>query len=133
MSRASLKTETVNLSTLAARVLEACQEREADRVVDIEVEPGLLVPGDPVLLYQAMENLLGNAWKFTAQTLDARIQVGRLANDRNGENDKNCETEGLVPATYFVRDNGAGFDMAYVEKLFGTFQRLHSPGEFTGT
>ena len=133
VSRASLKTETVNLSTLAVRVLEACQEREADRVVDIEVEPGLLVPGDPVLIYQAMENLLGNAWKFTAQTLDARIQVGRLANDRNGENDKNCEIEGLVPATYFVRDNGAGFDMAYVEKLFGTFQRLHSPGEFTGT
>ena len=130
VSRTSLKTETVNLSTLAARVLQACQEREAGRVVDTEVEPGLLASGDPVLLYQVMENLLGNAWKFTARTLVARIQVGRLTNGGNGGNSGN---EGPGLATYFVRDNGAGFDMAYVEKLFGTFQRLHSPGEFSGT
>ena len=127
VSRTSLKAETVNLSTFAARVLETCQEHDAGRLVDTEVEPDLLASGDPALLYQVMENLLGNAWKFTARTIDARIQVGKLTQGGNGEQEAHGST------TYFVRDNGAGFDMAYVEKLFGTFQRLHSPGEFSGT
>lgn len=136
VSRTRMKTETVNLSTLAERALDACREHDAGRRVDTEVEPGLLALGDPALLYQVMENLLGNAWKFTAKTLEARIQVGRLASPGDGNQGGNSETEDgdlAAGVTYFVRDNGAGFDMAYVEKLFGTFQRLHSPGEFAGT
>ena len=130
LSRTPLRTETVDLSALAARALQACHEQDANRLVDTEVEPGLLASGDPALLYQVMENLLGNAWKFTAGTPGARIQVGRLENGRNGEDE---DQRPIACATYFVRDNGAGFDMAFVEKLFGTFQRLHSPGEFAGT
>ena len=136
VSRTPLKTETVNLSILAERALDACREHDTGRRVNTEVEPGLLASGDPALLYQVMENLLGNAWKFTAKTPEARIQVGRLASPGDGVQERNSDTEncGLASGiTYFVRDNGAGFDMAYVEKLFGTFQRLHSPGEFAGT
>ena len=107
-----------------------CREHDAGRQVNTEVEPGLLASGDPALLYQVMENLLGNAWKFTAKTLEARIQVGRLASPGDGNQGGSSETEDgdlAAGVTYFVRDNGAGFDMAYVEKLFGTFQRLRSP------
>ena len=130
LSRTPLSAETVDLSAVAARVLQACQEQEVGRVVDTVVEPGLLASGDPALLYQVMENLLGNAWKFTARTPGARIEVGRLENTGKGKAE---DPRPAACATYFVRDNGAGFDMAYVEKLFGTFQRLHSPGDFAGT
>jgi light-regulated signal transduction histidine kinase (bacteriophytochrome) len=77
------------------------------------------VDADPRLVRAALENLLANAWKFTAKTAQARIEVGCL---RDGER-----------CTYFVRDNGAGFDMAYAGKLFGAFQRLHSVDDFPGT
>ncbi|MBC7446256.1 MAG: PAS domain S-box protein, partial [Polaromonas sp.] len=132
LSRTPLRAEPVDLSALAARALQACREQEHDagRRVDTLVEPGLLASGDPALLYQVMENLLANAWKFTAGKADARIQVGQLENSKNGDDD---DRRSPACTTYFVRDNGAGFDMAYVEKLFGTFQRLHSPGEFAGT
>jgi len=90
-------------------------------LVKVHVQAGLVAVGDSALLRQVMENLIGNAWKFTAHAADAEIWIGKSAQD------------GLGMTTFFVRDNGAGFDMAYVEKLFGTFQRLHSPGEFSGT
>ena len=76
--------------------------------------------GDPVLMRAVMSNLLGNAWKFTGRRADARIEVGRRGSG-----------SGLV--TFFVRDNGAGFDMTYAAKLFGVFQRLHSQDDFRGT
>jgi light-regulated signal transduction histidine kinase (bacteriophytochrome) len=79
------------------------------------VEPGLTVQGDARMMRSVLENLVGNAWKFTARREDACIEVGAA----RGE--------------YFVRDNGAGFDMAYADRLFGTFQRLHDAAEFPGT
>ena len=81
----------------------------------------LLAEGDANLMTIALENLIGNAWKYTGRTEGARIEVGFI----EGERDE--------PRTYFVRDNGAGFDMAYAAKLFGAFQRLHSAAEFDGT
>jgi light-regulated signal transduction histidine kinase (bacteriophytochrome) len=81
------------------------------------VQDGLVAQGDARLLRLVMENLLGNAWKFSSQREEAVIEVGRLEE----------------PACFYVRDNGAGFDMAYVGKLFGAFQRLHTEAEFTGT
>lgn len=89
------------------------------RRVEFEIEDGLEVTGDPALLRVAMENLLGNAWKFTSRTGNARIEFGRTIVDDE-------------PA-FFVRDNGIGFDMAHVDKLFTPFQRLHGSSEFTGT
>ena len=80
---------------------------------------GLIVDGDEHLLRVALQNLLGNAWKFTSRQAKARIEFGAI------------EREGST--AYFVRDDGAGFDMAYSDKLFGAFQRLHSSAEFEGT
>jgi PAS domain S-box-containing protein len=120
VSRTSLKADTVDLTAMAARVLETWQERDAGRAVSVHIQPDLIARGDPTLLRQVMENLLGNAWKFTANAVAPEIWVGKLPDSQ-------------AITTYFVQDNGAGFDMAYVDKLFGTFQRLHSPGEFAGT
>ena len=136
LSRTPLKTETVNVTALAVRVLQACQETDPGRTVHTEIKSGMVASADPVLLYQVIENLIGNAWKFTARMLEARIEIGTLENGQNGgrcAGGEKSQSEHLGPTTYFVRDNGAGFDMAYAEKLFGTFQRLHSPGEFPGT
>ena len=121
VSRTRLKNETIDLGAVSGDVLQACRERDARRLVKVHVQAGLVAVGDSALLRQVMENLIGNAWKFTAHAADAEIWIGKSAQD------------GLGMTTFFVRDNGAGFDMAYVEKLFGTFQRLHSPGEFSGT
>ncbi len=83
------------------------------------IEDGLVVEGDPRLLRVALENLLVNAWKFTRGKPEARIEFGVASDDGR--------------AAYFVRDNGAGFEMAYADKLFAPFQRLHSQREFEGT
>lgn len=120
VSRTSLKAETVDLTAMTERVLENWRERDAARAVKVHIQRDLIAMGDPTLLRQVMENLLGNAWKFTAHAAAPEIWVGKLP-------------DGQAMMTFFVRDNGAGFDMAYVDKLFGTFQRLHSPGEFAGT
>jgi len=118
LSRCVPRCEPLDLSALARQVVAACREREPGRRVEADVEDGIHVWGDRRLLTLALENLLGNAWKFTSGRPDARIAFG--AEWLNGE---------LVCV---VKDNGAGFDMAYAGKLFVMFQRLHSAAEFPG-
>ncbi len=119
VTRAELAHEEVDLSALAAEIAEALRKQEPERNVRFDVAAGLTARADPRLLRVALENLLGNAWKFTACRPEARIELGADTNDTG--------------TVYFVRDNGAGFDMAYVHKLFGAFQRLHDAAEFPGT
>jgi len=120
VSRAKLRTEPVDLSLMARRLLDEWAARQPERQVSVMVENGLQAHGDERLLGVVMENLLSNAWKFTAKTAQAEISVGRQAN-----------SAGLPE--FFVKDNGAGFDMAYTDKLFHPFQRLHAASEFAGT
>jgi hypothetical protein len=109
----------VDLSGLATEIGEELRRAQPERVVALDIAPGLQVSGDRALLYTALDNLLANAWKFSAGCPQARIEVGAVA--------------GAEPPTFYVRDNGAGFDMAYAEKLFQPFQRLHAPDEFEGS
>ncbi len=117
VSRADLQLLPVNLSDLARDIVANLLEAEPDRRVSVTIAADLHVTGDPTLLRQLLENLLGNAWKYTAQTPDAEIAVG--------------STLDYGSRTFSVRDNGIGFDMAYANKLFGAFQRLHG-SEFDG-
>ena len=120
LSRTSLNWETVDLGAEAARVVAQLSEIEPGRDVQVTVEPGMLARADVSLIRQVLENLISNAWKFSAKKTRTEIMIGR-------------ETVADQPPVYFVRDRGAGFDMAYADKLFGTFQRLHSPEEFAGS
>ncbi|MCY1073245.1 sensor histidine kinase [Archangium lansingense] len=119
VTRAELQREPVNLSTLSASVLQELRQREPGRDVTCSLQPGLTVQGDPRLLRVLLENLLGNAWKFTSKRSGAHIEL--FAETANGV------------THYAVRDNGVGFDMAYAGKLFSPFQRMHKPSEFPGT
>jgi signal transduction histidine kinase len=119
ISRSEMRYENVNLSTIASEIAVELQSSQTDRQVHWEIQPDLTVQADTSLMYIVMNNLLSNAWKFTSYHDEAHIQIGSV------------NKEGI--ATYFVRDDGAGFDMAYVNKLFGAFQRLHSEDEFEGT
>lgn len=119
-SRASLRSEPVDLARLAQAALAACREREPARSVEAIVAPRIPAAGDPRLLSQVMSNLVGNAWKFTARETQARIEVG-IESGSDGR------------AVYFVKDNGAGFDMNHAARIFEAFQRMHSRGEFEGT
>ena len=120
LARAPLRHERVDLTELANSVLANCREREPTRMLEAQVKLGLVATGDTRLLRQVLENLLGNAWKFSSGEPVSRIEFG-------------SETAANGELIYFVRDNGAGFNMAYSQKLFGPFQRLHSPSEFEGS
>jgi PAS domain S-box-containing protein len=109
----------MDLSAMAHGVAARLSEGEPERRTGFSIAEGIVASGDPVLMSMVLENLLGNAWKFTSKRPAARIEFG-------------CEDKGGM-REYFVRDNGAGFDMAYADKLFGVFQRLHSNSEFEGT
>ena len=119
VSRAPLRDAEVDLSALAHDALQQCRDRDPARPVQASVQPGMSVRGDPRLLRQVMGSLIDNAWKFSAREATARIEV-----------DAQIWADGAV--VYRVRDNGVGFDMAYAQKLFGAFQRLHPPRDFPG-
>ncbi|MFL5344736.1 MAG: PAS domain S-box protein [Hyalangium sp.] len=118
VNRTVLVTSLCDLSILARIVAGQLQEQQPERKVRFTIQQGLVERGDPHLLRSVLENLLGNAWKFTRERPVAEIEFGTK------------EEQGVL--TYFVRDNGAGFDMAYQDKLFGVFQRLHAQAEFEG-
>ncbi len=118
ISRQKTHMVPVDLSALVQEVAEELQAGEAGRRVEWVVAPQVQVKGDAGLLRVVLQNLVGNAWKYSSKRDTARIEFGIAQEDGH--------------AVYFVRDNGAGFDMAYEEKLFGAFQRLHSPVEFPG-
>ena len=119
LSSQPIARQPVNLSQLAAYVIEDLRRGASERQADIEIEPGLLAQGDPTLLRLVLENLLGNAWKYTQRRAQTRIHFGSdMADGRTA---------------YVVRDNGAGFDMRSSDRLFGLFQRLHSASDFAGT
>jgi light-regulated signal transduction histidine kinase (bacteriophytochrome) len=119
VSRGTLERSQVDVSELARQVVAVIRQHDPGRSVDISVWDDMNVEADPRLLRAALENLIGNAWKFSAKAEHPRIEVGVLRDGRH--------------QVFFVRDNGAGFNMAYVDKLFSPFQRLHSAGEFAGT
>ncbi len=119
ITRSELHRAPQDLSALAHAVAGELRQAEPERTVEFAATSGLMVNADAALLRVALENLLGNAWKYTARQPEARVELGSY------------EAEGRT--VLYVRDNGAGFDMAYSDKLFGAFQRLHSQQEFPGT
>ncbi len=118
LSRGPLNRATVNLSALAAQIVESLRARQPERAVEFIIAPDVTAQADPNLIRVVLDNLIENAWKYTGRHDDARIEFG------TGEQDGQ--------PVYFVRDDGAGFDMAYSDKLFGVFQRLHGQAEFDG-
>ncbi len=118
LGQSDLRWQPVNLSALAESVAAELRKAEPTRAVELAIEPNLRAEGDERLLGVVLDNLLGNAWKFTSHQPHARIEFGFTAKPE---------------AAFFVRDNGVGFDMAHAGKLFGVFQRLHSMSEFPGT
>ncbi len=118
LARAPIRRETVDLSAIAESTAKELEEREPKRRVAWEITPGMTAEGDLSLLRTLFENLIGNAWKFSRHSSPAKIACGMVLQE--GEK------------IFFVRDNGVGFDMAYADKLFGVFQRLHNPAEFEG-
>ena len=122
LTRAPLALDDVDVSTLAHEVLARLRERDPQRLVETQVEEGMRARADRALLLQVLENLVGNAWKFSAHTARARISVGCL----EGDSGRDCRT-------FFVADNGAGFDGAAATQLFQPFRRLHDADQFAGS
>jgi light-regulated signal transduction histidine kinase (bacteriophytochrome) len=119
ITQAELYRKSFDLSSMIRAIAEAHQKNDPDRIVDVAIQEEITFEGDPYLIKIAMENLMDNAWKFTGKEARPRIEFGSAIKD--GE------------TLYYVRDNGVGFDMAYADKLFGAFQRLHTDEEFPGT
>ncbi len=118
LSSQPLARQPVDLSRLAGQVIDDLRRTDPERAAEVRIQPGLRAVGDPTLLRLALENLLGNAWKYSAKV--ARAQIGFEQVDQDGRQ------------VFVVSDNGAGFDMRFVDRLFGVFQRLHAGSEFAG-
>jgi len=118
VTRSEFRHESVDLSAIVRGVSEKLREDDRTRTVDVIIREGVIVSGDPALLKIALENLVNNAWKFTGKAERPQLEFGMTIKEGK--------------AACFIRDNGAGFDMAYVNKLFGAFQRLHTTLEFPG-
>ena len=118
VTRAEMMLGPVDLSALAREVADDLRRRDKDQTVDINIADGIVVEADPRMMKIVLENLIGNAWKFTHRVDHPSIEFGMRSNS---------------DPVFFVRDNGAGFDMGHAEKLFQPFQRLHSEAEFPGT
>ena len=119
-ARAEIRREPVDLTQMVHTVTAELSRAEPDRKVELHVQDGMVADGDLRLLRIVLENLFSNAWKFTSRTEQAHIEMASFP-------------DGTGARAYYVRDNGVGFDMAYVDKLFGAFQRLHTPADFPGT
>jgi light-regulated signal transduction histidine kinase (bacteriophytochrome) len=119
VTRAEFNLESVDLSEMVEAIAMRLKENQPHRTIELRIQDGLNVTADRNLLSIALVNLLDNALKFTSKKVRAEIVFGCV--EKQGQEE------------YYIRDNGAGFDMAYVDKLFGTFQRLHSTDEFEGT
>lgn len=119
VTRSEMHNETVDLSGICRSIAGELMKIQPGRSIEFVIAPDITVKGDSRLLHIAFENLLGNAWKFTGKKGNARIEFGSAHEDGH--------------VKYFIRDNGVGYDMAYADKLFGAFQRLHSADEFPGT
>jgi signal transduction histidine kinase len=129
LSSQPLLREPVPLSQMATQIIEELCAQAPARVIQAVIEPALMAQGDPAQLRTVLDNLLGNAWKYSARRAESQIEFGvtRLTRLRPGVSEAQDRT------VYFVRDNGAGFDMRFAERLFGAFQRLHSASEFAGS
>lgn len=119
LTRSEMKMEHVDLSAIVFEIIQDLQIGHPDRSVKYDVQPAITVYGDKTLLRVMMQNLLENAWKFTIDQPQAHIEFGTQLIDHE--------------TVYFIRDNGAGFDMTYIDKLFNVFQRLHRDDEYPGT
>lgn len=119
ITRSDMIATDVDLSAMAREIVDTMTTANPEQHVELAIGDGMIAHGDARLLKIALENLLNNAWKFSAGQSPARIEIGRSEN--NGSD------------IFFVRDNGAGFDMAYADKLFGAFQRMHNAHTFPGT
>lgn len=119
ISRSPLGRHRVDLSAVAQAVVDEVRRRDPTRALGATIAPGMVVEADGRLVRILLDNLVGNAWKFTAKTADPQIEIGTQQQGNE--------------TVFYVRDNGAGFDMAYVDRLFTPFQRLHSDREYAGT
>ena len=119
MTRLEVERETIDLSEIVLEIIIAIRERDPDTIVDVTIQPDIKAEADPRLVKLMLENIVGNAWKFSASGAAPKVTF---------------QTEEALGETWFVvRDNGAGFDMQYADKLFQAFARLHTQDEFEGT
>jgi light-regulated signal transduction histidine kinase (bacteriophytochrome) len=138
LTRVEMRRENVNLSGIAEKIAEGLKKANPERSARFIIAKGLSAYGDECLLQAVIENLLGNAWKFTEKTENACIEFGVMSQEI-GEGAKKIPVPNSGHRTpnsqlvYYVRDNGAGFDKTYADKLFTPFQRLHNTKEFAGT
>ena len=119
VSRQEVRRKSVNLSAMALSIVSRLREDAPGRRADVIIQKNLLDQADPGLMELCLSNLIANAWKFTSKTVDARIEFGTIEQDGK--------------PVYFVKDNGAGFEQEYVDRMFRPFHRLHAASEFAGT